>query len=864
MDHKKLFRGVTSAFLLLSSAASADTPILLRHYDLNEGTGKVVHNRQGDGGNGRFHGPVAWAPSLDGGGVLLDGASNSVFCGPMPELDERKGMTLLVWFKSTHPRSLRIMASAQNPETGKGWRFGVSDNKLVSILPPDPQGDDWSDGLWHLGALVIHGNDVKEYIDGKLVRGVRLDEPVTLNSGAELAIGSLTGKKFGGFHGIIDDVKIYNGVLSADEISREFKRLVKSPQNNQELEFRRNMIVKILPPASETGQLQAELQAEYGNIQSRLKAIPLSVRGKELTESLEQLNSLLAAARELRSKIDRERLSKVCKDTRLPLVWSATALDNIFSDQLLPDGRISNKLRLDACRNEYEPGQFVVSSLEYRGPIRIKTYPLVHESDPKARITEIKANFVSEIYASQNSTGYFRNPRSPLLRTAPATFPDMLSSAERVMLEPCKSQPVWLTVHIPADAKPGLYRGKVDVQTMSGILPLELEMRVYDVLLPELPIFRLGAWGAVQPLASLAGFMKQPGFKDPRYWELYEKVLRNMKAHRAYNFGDPSLWELSYNLRLIDDGNDGVEIDYSRFDCFPEMLDKVYGRGNWRVMSADIPLDAPLYGRDGKIKYDPYGTIRNLRKRYWDFDDPRFHAFAVKVLRNLVAHLTEKGWLKQIQFIYRDEPDPVMFANGKEVYKHLNKIAPELVYMNTLTHTGLIEQYPDVEIAVPGWSANEGMDTAIRAASSAGRRVIVYNNYSSYIDRSLLCTRTMGAILYNLGCEGYNHFAWAWTWGKKNNPYQDAFVEGYGPGEGYQIYFDPYTTEILSSMRWEQSREMAEDFDSFKLYERLGGNPRKYTERLGRDMTTFETNPQRFMQIRREFLADLEKLAAGQ
>ena len=169
-----------------------------------------------------------------------------------------------------------------------------------------------------------------------------------------------------------------------------------------------------------------------------------------------------------------------------------------------------------------------------------------------------------------------------------------------------------------------------------------------------------------------------------------------------------------------------------------------------------------------------------------------------------------------------------------------------------------------MEIAVPGWTANEGMDAAIRKATAQGRRVIIYNNFSSYLDRSLLCTRTMGAICYNLGCEGFNQWSWAWAWDKKSNPYQDSFVDGYGPGEGFQIYFDPDTTEIISSMRWEQSREIAEDFDAFKLYEKLGGDARRYTERLAGDMVNFETDPRRFLEIRREFLAELEKRAAAQ
>lgn len=349
-------------------------------------------------------------------------------------------------------------------------------------------------------------------------------------------------------------------------------------------------------------------------------------------------------------------------EVRLPLVWGATALDNIFSDRLLPDGEPVNRIRLDACRNEYEPGQFVISSLDYRGPVRLKLNALAHETDPAAKLTELTANFVKEIYASQNTVGFYRNPKSPLLRPAPATFPDMLSNDDTTMLEPGRSQPVWLTVRVPGRREAGLYRGRVEVQTMFGVQPLEVEMRVYDVALPEVPIFRLGTWGSARLLANLAGFAEQPGFRDPRYWTLFEKVLRNMKEHRAYNFGDPPLWEIRNNIRITDDGKGGVEIDYSTFDRFPEMLDKVYGKGNWRVMSADIPLDAPLYGRDGKVKYNPFGRIQDLRKRYWNFDDPEFNAFAVKVLRNLVRHLTEKGWIGQFQFIYRDEPDPVMFA----------------------------------------------------------------------------------------------------------------------------------------------------------------------------------------------------------
>lgn len=248
MVHRKFLWKAAAVLMSYSLAAGSAAPVV--HYDLNEGAGTVVRNRAGAAGEGRFRGPVAWAPALDGSGILLDGATNSVFCGPMPELDEEKGMTLLVWFKSTHPLGLRTVASAENPEGGEGWRFGIDNNRLFSVLPPNEASSGWSDGLWHLGALVLRGREVREYMDGELVRSTSLEKPVRLNAGAELAIGSLSGRELGGFHGVIDDVKIYNVVLEADRIRQEFRRLVKAPQNNPELEFRRGMILRTLAPAA--------------------------------------------------------------------------------------------------------------------------------------------------------------------------------------------------------------------------------------------------------------------------------------------------------------------------------------------------------------------------------------------------------------------------------------------------------------------------------------------------------------------------------------------------------------------------------------------------------------------------------------
>ena len=48
MKQKKIFAGIAS--MLAFSCLAADLPALIGHYDLNEGSGSVVHNRQGRAG----------------------------------------------------------------------------------------------------------------------------------------------------------------------------------------------------------------------------------------------------------------------------------------------------------------------------------------------------------------------------------------------------------------------------------------------------------------------------------------------------------------------------------------------------------------------------------------------------------------------------------------------------------------------------------------------------------------------------------------------------------------------------------------------------------------------------------------------
>jgi len=54
-------------------------------------------------------------------------------------------------------------------------------------------------------------------------------------------------------------------------------------------------------------------------------------------------------------------------------------------------------------------------------------------------------------------------PPADRLRVAPAFFPDPLLEKSETNVSPGAAQPIWITIPVPLDASPGLYRGQISV-----------------------------------------------------------------------------------------------------------------------------------------------------------------------------------------------------------------------------------------------------------------------------------------------------------------------------------------------------------------------------------------------------------------
>ncbi|UCD29864.1 MAG: PD40 domain-containing protein, partial [Planctomycetota bacterium] len=197
---------------------------LIAHWKLDEIDGDIAYDKIG-GNDGICHGNPLWQSSggKANGALQLDGIDDYVSTPFI--LDPAKGsLSAFAWIKGGEPGQAII---SQTGDFGGTW-LGInpSGNNLMTGFSSMYFGALVSeavvtDGQWHRVGLVYDLDSLHRllYVDGVLVA-----EDVTVVSGMPsdggLYIGAskdLDAASF--FSGLIDDVRIYNKALSADEIA---------------------------------------------------------------------------------------------------------------------------------------------------------------------------------------------------------------------------------------------------------------------------------------------------------------------------------------------------------------------------------------------------------------------------------------------------------------------------------------------------------------------------------------------------------------------------------------------------------------------------------------------------------------------
>ncbi len=299
---------ITLAFsILLSLHAPANPDPLILHYSFDDGT---ATDGSGSGHDGTVHsGEFSGSPK--GQALRLDGSATFVDCPMRDSLFslEREG-SLELWVKPTALQGGLINFSGGREQSDQRLVLGFNttgDHPGFSLTISDGTGMKKhsreeglslpANGQWNHVVLTYGVNTVAMYLDGRLVKMVPSPRGMPLLEELPLWIGRSQGKGKEFFQGRIDDVRIYNRVISSEQVLANFKRDAEAFGKNTSSFKNPGVTTKVLP---EPGWIVAEL--DIGLLRptpagSRINARLMDEKGKDLgvDSSKELLPSELVA-----------------------------------------------------------------------------------------------------------------------------------------------------------------------------------------------------------------------------------------------------------------------------------------------------------------------------------------------------------------------------------------------------------------------------------------------------------------------------------------------------------------------------------------------------------------------------------------
>ena len=248
MDWKRIVKRllvVAVVQFVLSSQVMADD--LVGWWKFDEGAGEKIADSSGHGHDGKVFGATKWEKGYIGNGALKitnfqEGeniTNGGVVIADSPLLRPSR-FTVSMW--ANWPRGVKQKALARllqkgndNKETftilggGKADNRGDSEPAVFFAIAAEPRGSSYNiggpgtleGGKWHHVAATYDGSDMVLYVDGRLAGKNTIGEVKFIAvEGEPLVIGNRPPNMDRGFNGIVDDVRMYNRALSAQEIRK--------------------------------------------------------------------------------------------------------------------------------------------------------------------------------------------------------------------------------------------------------------------------------------------------------------------------------------------------------------------------------------------------------------------------------------------------------------------------------------------------------------------------------------------------------------------------------------------------------------------------------------------------------------------
>lgn len=465
----------------------------------------------------------------------------------------------------------------------------------------------------------------------------------------------------------------------------------------------------------------------------------------------------------------------------------------IFPDSAL-HAEPTGAFRITAVRNEYTPFQVAISAKRSIEGVTIVMGGLAGQGGaidhPSERMLLVETVSV-------------RNPSIPVSINGgqsslfPAPWPDPLPPLKAFHLEAGRTRAVWVDLFIPADARPGIYRGDVLVSVKDAApirLPIELDVR--DIAIPSTPSLRTAFGNASLPacLEKVHGVSKG----SVQFNKILEEYYWFLIEHRVSPYHIPVDIFSSDARRFLDDP---------------------------RVTSFVVPMK----GGSGK------------KDQVWDDTE----------MKRLSDRLEKTGWIEK-GFVYLiDEPPPETIPDVIRLGKRIHAINPRLKYLMTphsahLLSDKRITEEAEINIWAPLLSVMSSPTERklLLEEQKKGKELWWYTcvapkwkgiNY--FIDDAATAPRIHPWMNCLWGNDGILYWATD-NWTQVDcDPWQKTETYPTGNGDGSLLYpgRDDFNHPV-ASIRLKMLREGLEDYELLRLLAgrlneaaaKIGGNAQNY------------------------------------
>ena len=156
-------------------------------------------------------------------------------------------------------------------------------------------------------------------------------------------------------------------------------------------------------------------------------------------------------------------------------VWWAEGAYKVMKTDPVPAAK-GPVVRLSAAGNEFEPFLLVLRPEKRLDNVRVSAGPLRNEPGAEIQAAALSVSRVEYVKITTPTDE----------RGAAGWWPDPLPLYDRPFTAcPGENHPLWITVRVPKDAAPGLYKGEVRLSADGWSCVVPVELRVRNFSLPD-------------------------------------------------------------------------------------------------------------------------------------------------------------------------------------------------------------------------------------------------------------------------------------------------------------------------------------------------------------------------------------------